>query len=66
MLQLSSLLTADPDTAVLLVGWGHGSELVAPDPFHYYQAAANTRYMGVAVARMVTSEYKLTNLHYTH
>ena len=25
MLQLSSLLTADPDTAVLLVGWGHGS-----------------------------------------
>ena len=25
MLQLSSLLTANPDTAVLLVGWGHGS-----------------------------------------
>ena len=25
MLQLSSLLTADPDTAVLLVGWAHGS-----------------------------------------
>ena len=25
MLQLSSLLVSSPDTAVLLVGWGHGS-----------------------------------------
>merc|ERR1719483_67271 len=42
--------------AVLLVGWGHGSgALPFRDPLYYYQAAANTRYMGVAVARVLSS-----------
>ena len=56
MLQLSSLLTTNPNTGVILVGWGHGSGgSPIPDPFYYYQAAANTRYMGVSLARMLTS-----------
>ena len=42
--------------AVLLVGWGHGSgALPFRDPLYYYQAAANTRYMGVSVARVLSS-----------
>ena len=42
--------------AVLLVGWGHGSgALPFRDPLYYYQAAANTRYMGVSVAKVLSS-----------
>ena len=54
MLSLSSLLLTDPSRAVLLVDWGRGSGgLPFPDPFYYYQAAANTRYMGVCLARVL-------------
>ena len=42
--------------AILLVGWGHGSgALPFRDPAYYWQAAANTRYMGVSVARLLSS-----------
>ena len=66
MLSLSSLLLTDPSRAVLLVDWGHGSGgSPFPDPFYYYQAAANTRYMGVCLARLLeditTSLNTLTN-----
>jgi len=50
----AGLMNRDPSIAILLVGWGRGSGgSPFPDPFYYYQAAANTRYMGVAVAKMV-------------
>jgi len=42
--------------AALLIGWGHGSgALPFRDPAYYWQAAANTRYMGVSVARVLSS-----------
>lgn len=34
-------------------------KLISLDPFYYYQAATNTRYMGVAVAKMLDS---ITNI----
>jgi len=49
--------------AVLLVGWGHGSgALPYRDPLYYYQAAANTRYMGVTIARIITSIEESLNI----
>lgn len=49
-----TLMNRTSTTAVLLVGWGHGSGgLPFPDPLYYYQAAANTRYMGYALATML-------------
>jgi len=60
----SYLINASDTRAILLVGWGHGSGgLPFPDPFYYYQAAANTRYMGVSLAKMVTNLLEAQILH---
>jgi len=58
-----ALMNKSDTTAILLVGWGHGSGgSPIPDPFYYYQAAANTRYMGVAVAKMLINIVDDVNL----
>ena len=56
--------------AVLRVGWGHGSGNQASEGIRYYwQAAANARYMGALLARVVQAiEERVTilsnNVHY--
>ena len=56
LLQDDKLSSKGRTRAVLLVGWGHGSgALPFRDPAYYWQAAANTRYMGVSVARVLSS-----------
>ena len=56
LMSTDSVSSQNKTRAVLLVGWGHGSgALPFRDPLYYYQAAANTRYMGVSVARVLFS-----------
>merc|ERR1740129_1854284 len=54
------LISNEESTAVLVVGWGHGSGgLPVPDPLYYYKAAANTRYMGVMLKKVLVSMVEL-------
>ena len=52
----AKLLSNQGRRAVLVVGWGHGSGNQQSEGLPYYwQAAANTRYMGACLARVLSA-----------
>lgn len=60
------LLKKDPHVAVLKVGWGHGSgALPKTNVLYYFQATANTRYVGAVIGRVIEELKKLVKNNFS-